>query len=243
MSLTEQINTALSNVILFLCEHPLSFVSESDIHMLIMKELMNIPEINPNTLYPTACTIGLNQYGKPSQKTYKTMRIHKEYGHADLDNARSDIVIFNPADIAKITDPRNLKTGKSKYDYIIPDYILEFGTEKAAGSESVFEAHLKNDIEKVNKSKIQGYIIHIQRNVVGAQGLENNRQKYRQYAKVVHEEYQNAKAHVKMVMILLNIGNPNRVIKREGKVRIYKDNKFKGINKKHLKEEIDALLR
>lgn len=243
MSLTEQINTALLNVILFVCEHPLSFVSESDIHMLIMKELMNIPEINPDNLYPTACTIGLSQYGNPSQITYKTMRIHKEYGHAELDNARSDIVILNPEDIAKIKDPINLKTGKSKRHYVIPDYILEFGTEKAAGSKSVFETHLKNDIEKVNKSKIQGYIIHIQRNLVGAKGLENNRLKYSQYAKVVQEEYKKAESHVKMVMMLLNIGNQNRVIKREGKVKIYKNNKFQGINRKNLKEEIDKLLR
>jgi len=136
----EKINEVLSDILNYICKNPLIFVSETDIHSLVMEELMKIPELKSSRLYPTNSTIGLNKQGKPSKIKYKTMAVHKEYGHHDIPNARSDIVILNPQEIVKINDPLNLKVNKK---WIVPDYIFEFGTEKAAGSEGIFKENKK----------------------------------------------------------------------------------------------------
>ncbi len=242
MTLIEEINKALINVIYYICKNPLIFVSESDIHTLIMEKLTRIAELKSSKLHPTKCTIGLNQSREPSKETYKTMRIHREYGHADLDYSRSDIVILNPVDIKEITVPTKLKTGNLKSDYVIPEYIFEFGTEKVANSEKAFRKHLKEDIKKVNKSKVRGYIIHIQRNLVGAKGLENNKLKYESYVNAIQEECKKAKPNVKILIMILNIGNENRIITKEEKTKIYKNNMFEGVNQKNIKEELYNVL-
>ena len=97
----EKIDETLSNILDYVCKNPLIFVSETDIHSLVMGELMKIPELRYTKLYSTNSTIGLNKQGKPSKIKYKTMAAHKEYGHRDLPNARSDIVILNPQEILK----------------------------------------------------------------------------------------------------------------------------------------------
>jgi len=145
---------------------------------------MKIPELKYTHLYQTNATIGKNRNDQVSKISYKTMAVHKEYGHPDIPNARSDIVILNPNDILEIDDPLDLKVRKK---WIVPDYIFEFGTEKAAGSETVFKEHLENDIEKACKSNKRGYIIHIQRNMCESEGelLKNNRSKYEGYSHVI----------------------------------------------------------
>ncbi|HPC39217.1 MAG TPA: hypothetical protein PLF21_07890 [Exilispira sp.] len=61
MNLTNQINEKLIKVIKLVLINPLIHFSESDIQMLIARELMTIPELNPDeNLYETNCTIGIN---------------------------------------------------------------------------------------------------------------------------------------------------------------------------------------
>lgn len=237
----EMIDEILANILDYICKNPLIFVSETDIHSLVMAELMKVPELRYTKLYSTNSTIGLNKQGKPSKIKYKTMLVHKEYGHYDLPNARSDIVILNPQEIVKINDPLNLKVNKK---WIEPDYIFEFGTEKAAGSESIFREHLNNDIKKTKKSKEKGYVIHIQRNICKSKGvgLSKNRNKYEGYSNVIKQSLKGINPKLKILVIIVDIGNEGRGIYKEGKIKIFKNGRFIGINKNKVKEEIKKIL-
>jgi hypothetical protein len=238
----EKIDEILANILDYICKNPLIFVSETDIHSLVVGELMKTPELGYNRLYPTNSTIGLNKEGKPSKIKYKTMAVHKEYGHKDIPYARSDIVILNPQDIKNINDPLNLKVNNK---WIEPDYIFEFGTEKSAGSESVFEKHLNNDIKKIKKSKKKGYVIHIQRNICRSRGigLEKNRNKYEGYSNVIKQSLSGVDPRVRILVIIVDIGNEGRGIYKEGKIKIFKKDRFIGINKNQVKEEIRKILK
>lgn len=238
----EMIDEILTNVLDYICQNPLIFVSETDIHSLVMGELMKISELKYTKLYSTNSTIGLNKQGKPSKIKYKTMAVHKEYGHHDMPNARSDIVILNPEEIAKINDPLNLKVNKK---WIEPDYIFEFGTEKAAGSERIFKEHLNSDIKKVNKSKKKGYVIHIQRNICKSRGigLYKNRNKYEGYSNVIRQSLKGLNPKVKVLVVIIDIGNEGRGIYKEGKIKIFKNDKFIGTNKNKVKDEIKKILK
>lgn len=241
--LKETIIEKLASIITFVCENPLVFVSETDVHALVMSELMQIEGLKYTDLIDTACSIGLNKYGKPSEKKYKTMKIHKEYGHCDQDYARSDIVIMNENEISKIRDPLNLKTDDSKSSYIVPDYLIEFGTEKAAGSSKVFQEHLKSDIEKAKKSKEVGFIIHIHRNRVGKKGLEENRNKFGGYLKVLKKISQaGLPNNLRLLVLIIEIGNDKRNIQGEGKVKIFKNGIFSRVNAKKIKGQIKEIL-
>ena len=241
MKLTNEIDSTLTNILEYICKNPLIFVSETDMHGLVMRELMKISELHPEKLYPTSCTIGMNKIGEPSEVTYKTMRVHKEYGHAELDRSRSDIVILNPKDIKDIVDPLNLKKGTKKTDWIIPDYIFEFGTEKAAKSKEKFSEHLKNDIKKSNKSKEKGYVIHIQRNLCKKYKSANT-DKFEGYLEVVKEERKRANPNVRILVFVVDIGNEGKRISKGGKIKLFKDGRFVGVNQKHLNEEIRKTL-
>lgn len=243
----DDINNVLSEIVTYICKNPSIFVSETDIHFLIMAALMKIPELKYTHLYQTNATIGKNRNDQVSKISYKTMAVHKEYGHPDIPNARSDIVILNPNDILEIDDPLDLKVRKK---WIVPDYIFEFGTEKAAGSETVFKEHLENDIEKACKSNKRGYIIHIQRNMCESEGelLKNNRSKYEGYSHVItnitREITTNERfSKVRLLVVLIDIGNKGRRIFREGKIKIFKNGEFIGINQNVVKDEIKIILR
>ena len=241
MLTNEEIDEKLVNILDFICKNPLIFVSEPDIHSLVMAELMKIPELGHNNLYSTNWTIGMNKNGNPSETKYKTMRVHKEYGHHDMPNARSDIIIISPQDISKIDDPLNLKASKQ---WIVPDYIFEFGTEKSAGSKTDFERHLISDIKKVKKSKKRGYVIHIQRNLCKSKGARGakNRNKYEGYSNVIRKSLSGLDKKFKILVIIIDIGNKDRGIYKEGKVKIFKNGKFVGINKNRVKGEIRKML-
>lgn len=173
------------------------------------------------------------------------MLIHSEYGHHNIDNARSDIVIFDPEDVKSITDPLNLKMGKTKKDYLQPDFIFEFGTEKSTGSDIKFTEHLKNDIKKLNNAKVQGYLIHFQRNIYGKENKEKNKEKIYNYEERVNEIngiLLNNKSNIKILIFIINIGNKNNKFFKEGKIKIYKDGKFEAVNRNKIKEEIEKLL-
>jgi len=241
MRLTDEINKAIVNTVDHICKNPLIFVSETDIHYFAMRELMKIPCLKPEKLYPTNCTIGLNNKGRPSPQKYKTVAIHKEYGHKDLPRARSDIVILNPKDISKINGPLNLK---SNGRWLVPEYIIEFGTEKSAKGSKDFMKHLNNDIKKAKKSKKRGYVIHIQRNLCKSKGkkLANNRSKYEGYSNVIKKAFERTNHCIRLIVLIVNIGNRKRAIYKEGKIKIFKNGQFKAINQNSIKHEINYIL-
>ncbi len=224
---------ALAEILGELLANPLRYFSESDIHSIVYSELSK--KIQETTkLYDTSLTIGKNQYGAASTQKYQTCCMHREYGVNGIDFARSDLVIFNDADIGDIVDPINLKKGNSKDDYLIPDYILEFGTEKSTGSINNFDFHLENDKKKTDKAAVAGYIIDIQRIF----NKTNSLYKYDRYVERlrkinydVNGVRQNSKT--KILSFLVSIGSDSIVIFRRGKVKIYCSNekKFKSINK------------
>jgi hypothetical protein len=252
MELTEKIDEVLAEVLACICKNPSIFVSETDIHTLVAEALMSkITELSSKRLYPTKASIGKNQYGEASKKTYKTMRVHKEYGHGLSQigaedevkpGSRSDIVIFNEDQIATIDDPINLKSGNA---WIIPDYILEFGTEKCAASKDVFKKHFENDLKKTARSEKKGYVIHIHRNYCRSTGKswEANKKKYEDYTKEIIESIKQVNSKVKVVIVLVELGSDvGRSIKKEGKVKIYYDGKFNGTAENKVKEKIKLLL-
>jgi hypothetical protein len=249
-----KINEHLVKALTFICKNPLIFVSETDIHQLVMRELMTIDELNPDKiLYETDCTIGSSYKGISPQK-YKTMLIHKEYGHASLRYSRSDIVILNSSDVKDIDDPINLK---SKGEWLTPDYIFEFGTEKSANSVEDFAKHLKNDLCKVAEASEQGYLIHIQRNYqkLGGKTHEKNIDKFDSYVKKYNNVLNDCKINcpygisiskIKIVFIVIDIGGDGREVR--GKVRLLKnpfssDCKLYPINLKNISKELSLLLK
>lgn len=253
MTLTDKINEKLAAILTFICKNPSVFVSETDVHTLVAEALMQIGELGSKQLYPTRATIGVNLQGVASAETYKTMRVHKEYGHGassqETDSevkpgSRSDLVIFGEDQVASMDDPVNLKSGG---EWIKPDYILEFGTEKCAGSREVFETHFMNDVRKTSNSKVRGYVIHIQRNYCQSTGerLEQNRNKYEAYSDVITRNAATvaARQNLKVLVILVELGSAaGRGIFREGKIKIFKNGQFTGINAYRVREEILAVI-
>jgi hypothetical protein len=205
----------ISNVVSFVCRNPLIFVSETDVHTLMMKALMEIKCIDPfQSKYKTKVTIGKNNKGGVSQDMYKTMLVHREYGHKNKPRSRSDIVIFDEQDVKTIDDPINLKNDNK---YLTPKYIFEFGTDKSAGSEKVYKKHLEGDFEKLSECKNDGngFLIHIHRNYTrsapGTGNFKRNEEKYKRYEKIttkVWEKWCNKKK-LKALVFFVQIGVPD----------------------------------
>lgn len=253
MNITDRINEKLADILTYICKNPSVFVSETDVHTLVAEALMEIPELSSKKLYDTKTTIGKNLQGVPSKENYKTMRVHKEYGHGEASRetedevkpgSRSDLVILGEDQIKTIDDPINLKSGGK---WLIPEYIIEFGTEKCAGSKEVFEKHFLNDIGKTSRSLVRGYVIHIQRNYCQSTGdrLAQNRNKYEGYADVISRNTAAVatRPNLKVLVILVELGSAEgRGIFREGKIKIFKDSQFTGINANKVREEILAVI-
>jgi hypothetical protein len=237
----------IAEVVSFVCNNPLIYVSETDIHALMMSEFMKIGPLAK--LYSTKVTIGQNKKGKVSKKKYKTMLVHKEYGHNTKIGERSDIVIFDKEDVAAIDDPINLV---SNYKYLNPKYIFEFGTEKAAQTIKEYEVHLKKDFKKISKSKDTGFIIHIQRRFVRAKKKSKrylkNQLKYEEYKKTTMNVWENIKNQekLKVLIFFVEIGAPLRPV--GSKVKMFypfmnkKGKYWDAINLKEIKSEITDLL-
>jgi len=246
MCLQSEITEKLVDVLTFVCENPLVFVSETDIHSIVFSELMNIKELHyKEGLQETQCTIGKNNVGVPSDRMYKTMLIHKEYGHHNINYARSDIAIFSPESVSEIKDPLNLRKVKNKSGYLSPDFIIEFGTEKAANSAEVFQNHLTKDIEKLKNSKKQGFLIHIQRNCITDANKKKNKEKYEEYSKIFNQKYSevcDANLPIKMLYILLEVGNAKRTIFKEGKYKFFNGESVGAENKQSIRQTIKKIL-
>lgn len=218
----KEITEHLTKIITKLLKNPLMFVSELDVHKFIMWELIKIPELSPENLVETNCTIGKNKKKEPSStKGYKTTLIHSEYGNQNKKKERSDIVILNEKDVKKIDNPLDLKIGD---DWIQPDYLLEFGTEKSAGSKDDFVKHIKKDLKKISNSKVKGYLIHIQRNYVKSKGsrLELNKKKFDDYLTEYFNVIKKKRfININVLVAIVDIGNDSRIVR--GKVRLLKD--------------------
>jgi len=236
----------LTLIITKLLKNPLMFVSESDVHKFVMWELMKIKALGPDNLVNTKCTIGKYKDKKPPSKDkYKTTLIHSEYGHEDIDYARSDIVILNENDVKEITNPLDLKIGNK---WIQPDYIFEFGTEKSAGSKDDFKKHIKKDLKKISNSKVKGYLIHIQRNYVKSKDgrLELNKKKFDNYlTEYINVIKKKRYINIKVLVAIVDIGNEDRIVR--GKVRLLKDPfgnpYFDPIDQNDIEEDVINLLK
>jgi hypothetical protein len=227
----EELYTKIAKVVSFVCNNPAVFVSEMDIHVLMMKALMEIDRFNPfadrrKGLRPTKCTIGKKSMkAEPSKKMYQTMLVHKEYGNNKLKRESSDIVIFDEKDIKSIDEPINLMI---KGKYLEPKYVFEFGTEKSAGTKKDYEQHLKGDLEKLSMIQNTGFLIHIQRIYVKSGNksgrYDYNRSKYKGYEESTvdiwnHYKVKNRAKKIKVLIFFVDIGGEKRYL--ENKVRMF----------------------
>jgi hypothetical protein len=243
-----QIDEKLVDFLVFVCQNPLIFVSETDLHVILIRELMKIDELNPNSnsgLYDTGCTIGQNRKTTSSTLRYKTTLIHKEYGMGG--KSRGDIVILSEEDVHKIKDPINLKIDPKSNKWLIPEYIFEFGTEKAAQDDLIFEDHIVKDSKKVVKAKACGYIIHIHRNFIHSayytERGKSNFAKFKSFAEKITNQAGLLRAQDRSVFIIIDIGNESRIVGR--KIRIYDKNmrKFIGVNMNSIRTEFEKILK
>jgi hypothetical protein len=241
----KEIYKKLAHILSFICNNPLLFVSETDIHVLVMNELMKISCLDPfKNLYKTNVSIGRNKKGTVSEHKYCTMLAHKEYGHNTKIGERSDIAIFDPCDTENIDDPINLIFNQ---EYLSPRFIFEFGTEKAAQTVGIYKKHLLKDFLKVSKSKDKGFIIHIQRRFVRAgqksMRLIKNQLKLQDYEKATIEFWRNKRNNKVIPLIFsIEIGVKERNI--GSKVKFFDPYRieWKRINLKSIENEIIRIL-
>ena len=245
----------IAEVVSYVCNNPAIYFSETDIHVLMMKALMEIGCLKRR--YNTKCTIGLNYKGKASEYKYKTMLVHKEYGNERGKKQRSDIVIFDKKDVESISDPLDLKR---KGGYLEPEYVFEFGTEKSASAIKNYEKHLKGDLKKLSKIENKGFLIHIQRTNVKAstetERFKKNRKRIQDYVnstvKIWGNERKKLKDKVEVLIFFVDIGGERRTVRE--KVRMFnpypkhnpkskKDDSCPPVNSKDIKEIIKKFLK
>jgi len=245
----------IAEVVSDVCNNPAIHFSETDIHVLMMKALMEIGCLKRR--YNTKCTIGRNYKGKASEDKYKTMLVHKEYGCNTGKRERSDIVIFDEQGVNSIDDPINLKNGKK---YLTPEYVFEFGTEKSASAIKNYEKHLKGDLKKLSKIENKGFLIHIQRTNVKAstetERFKKNRKRIQDYVnstvKIWGNERKKLKDKVEVLIFFVDIGGERRTVRE--KVRMFnpypkhnpkskKDDSCPPVNSKDIKEIIKKFLK
>ena len=245
----------IAEVVSDVCNNPAIHFSETDIHVLMMKALMEIGCLKRR--YNTKCTIGRNYKGKASEYKYKTMLVHKEYGCNTGKRERSDIVIFDEQGVNSIDDPINLKNGKK---YLTPEYVFEFGTEKSASAIKNYEKHLKGDLKKLSKIENKGFLIHIQRTNVKAsmeaERFKKNRKRIQDYVnstvKIWGNERKKLKDKVEVLIFFVDIGGERRTVRE--KVRMFnpypkhnpkskKDDSCPPVNSKDIKEIIKKFLK
>jgi hypothetical protein len=149
--LTTHINAKLADLCVEVAYEPMLYFSEADLQQLLVEKLRAIPQLGriKNTSVDR---------GKKSKSKYKTSCIHREYGAGE--GRRFDIVVFSLESIKGI-DNANLQCGGK---YLIPDFTFELGTEKTIDILS----HFQSDVEKLEKTKTMGYLIHFYRDVTKA---------------------------------------------------------------------------
>jgi len=227
------------DILTFILKNPAVFFSEADIQALFYERLRELDELK--LLYDTGCSIGLNQYENESDKKYQTYAIHREYGLNNGKSSRVDLALLNPEDISSIADPINLKDANNKY--LTPDYIFEFGTDKSAKSCKSFYRHLLKDTEKLKFAKKRGYLIHVQRNYLRGKANNANKEKYDQYTAAIKRLSKNLPQNINLLYFKVDVGGPKRLIKKEGKVKIFQNNSLEGTAQKNIENEIRGLLQ
>jgi len=237
---TEDVNSKIAETLDFILKNPSIFFSEADIQAIFYEKFRELEKLNK--LYDTGCSIGLNQYGEESDKKYPTYAIHREYGLNNNKNNRLDLAIFDPHYIHSIVDPINLKNNDNKY--LTPDYIFEFGTDKSAKSCKNFYKHLLKDTEKLKFAKKKGYLIHIQRNYLKGEANNANKEKYdQQHTEAIKRLSKNLPQNINLLYFKVDLGGPKRIIKKEGKVKMFKNNVLDGIPQEGIEEEIMSLIQ
>jgi hypothetical protein len=212
-----KINEAIADVCLQIIKEPLTYFSEPDVQQLLVERLRKITSFAK--YYPTNVL-----KGKDSKGRYQTTLIHREYGGGE--RTRIDIIILDPADVAKI-DSVNL-TNKGKY--LKPAFAFELGTEKTPDVIS----HLKNDIGKLcDRVKDSGYIIHIYRDVTqsrtGTLSREKTEEKIKnQFKNVVEEVHGQNIPNIKILAILLRTYRDQK--KMRGKCKIFNGQDWVPVN-------------
>ena len=186
-------------------------------------------------------TSNFTRYGEASDKKYPTFAIHREYGLNKGKSSRVDLAILNPKNIPHIVDPINLKDANN--DYLKPDFIFEFGTDKSAKSCKSFYRHLLKDTEKLKFAKKRGYLIHVQRNYLRGKANNANKEKYDQYTQAIKRLSKNLPQNINLLYFKVDLGGPKRIIKKEGKVKMFKNNVLDGIPQESIKEEIMSLFQ
>jgi hypothetical protein len=235
----DDVNSKTAETLAFVLRNPAIFFSEADIQALFYEKLRELKDFN--SLHDTECTIGLNQKKKESDKKYQTYAIHREYGLNNGKSSRVDLAILNPNDISSIVDPINLKDGNNKY--LNPDYIFEFGTDKSAKSCKNFYRHLLKDSEKLKFAYKRGFLIHIQRNYLKGKANDANKDKYDQYTEAIKRLNEKLPQSINLLYFKVDLGGPKRIIKKEGKVKIFKNGALKGIGQENINDEIMSLLQ
>ena len=249
----EEIYGKIAEVVHLICNNPAVYFSETDIHVLMMKALMEIDRFNPfadwkKGLRPTNCTIGKKskKAEDPSKERYRTMLVHREYGNNKGTGERSDIVVFDEKDIKFIDHPRDLKR---KGKYLEPKYTFEFGTEKCED----YKEHVEGDLEKLSERENTCFLIHIQRIYIKTgnvtQAFEDNRSmnKKNQDATVTLWKKTKNKNRIKVLIFFVLIGGDKIFI--EEKVRMFNPYSTNGsgyweaVNLAKIKEIIEIFLR
>ena len=238
-----RLNQSIANISAFILRNPSCFFSEADIQAIFYDKLKELEELN--LFYDTGCSIGLNQYREASEKKYQTYSIHREYGLNNGKSSRVDLAILNPKDIPHIVDPINLKDANN--DYLKPDFIFEFGTEKSAKSSETLENHLRKDVEKLGYAEKRGYLIHVQRNYLEGKETASNIEKHDNYTKalseIIKELSESEKRKIKILYFKVDLGGPKRILKKTGKVKMFKNNVLKGISQENIEKEIMNLIQ
>lgn len=231
----EKIKDNFSDCLSDLLLNPLLFFSEGDVQAYCYAKILK----QFSKKIETGVSIGTNQKKERSDSCYKTLLIHREYGYNSCPDSRSDLAIFSEEDCKLITQPLNLKTNNDSY--IEPDILFEFGTEKSAGSESQFEDHIKNDLWKITTTSVKtaGYIIHIQR----VYNKENDLEKYDDFVSHLKEIKENEpeNSKIKVIFALVSIGCDKPIFK-DGKIKLFVNDKLQAVDQKKIKTEIRKLL-
>ena len=220
----------------FILKNPLIFFSEADIQAIFYQKLTESKELKK--LFETNVSLGMKGESL-SKKHYKTLLVHREYGLNDMPNSRADLVIFSQKNVKQITDPINLKI---QNEYITPDYVFEFGTEKSASSLSNLAEHICNDLEKLRKASITAFLIHIQRNYLIGNDNTHNKGKHDKYVNFVKITSMLRPFKIKLLYFKVDLGGSKRQIYKQGKIKMYNGEKLIGINQNKIKETIKNYL-
>ena len=201
------IDSVIADICIQIIQEPLLYFSEADVQQMLVKTLDEVDALR--VLVKTSV-----QRGQGSKGVYHTKLVHREYGGGE--GRRVDVVIFDPADAAKINST-NLMIGRT---YLTPLYAFEIGTEKTADAAT----HLKNDLEKLKGVKATGYIIHFFKDTTlaptgTASRLRTEHKIQQSFKGAFHSFKDSFTAHIRVLAILVRTGR--RQMGMRGKCEIF----------------------